>query len=51
MDNKSKGLGDTLKKLIETFKLEKVVGKKDCKPCKERQNKLNKLFPYNNLTI
>ena len=48
---KSKGLGDTLKKLIKTFKLVKVVGKRDCKPCKARQDKLNKLFPYNNLAI
>ena len=39
---KSKGLGDTLEKLIKTFKLVKTVGKKDCKTCKARQEKLNK---------
>ena len=36
----SKGLGDTLEKLIKTFKLVKTVGKKDCKTCKARQEKL-----------
>ena len=51
MDNKSKGVGDTLKKLIGTFKLTKIVGKKKCRGCKARQEKLNNLFPYNNLTI
>ena len=48
---KSKGLGDTLEKLIKTFKLVKVVGKKDCETCKARKDKLNKLFPYSNLAI
>ena len=48
---KSKGLGDTLEKLIKTFKLVKTVGKKDCGSCKARKEKLNKLFPYSNLTI
>ena len=48
---KSKGLGDTLEKLIKTFKLVKVVGEKKCETCKARKEKLNKIFPYNNLTI
>ena len=40
MSEKSKGLGDTVKKLTET------VGIRQCKACKKRQEKLNKLFPY-----
>ena len=39
-DPKSKGLGDTIKKV--TSKL----GIKQCGGCKKRQEKLNRLFPY-----
>ena len=39
-DNKSKGLGDTIKKVTEK------LGIKQCGGCKKRQEKLNRLFPY-----
>lgn len=39
---KSRGLGDTIKKMTEKFKIPQ------CKSCKKRQEKLNKLFPYDN---
>jgi len=37
---KSKGLGDTIKKVTDT------LGIKQCGKCKKRQEKLNKMFPY-----
>jgi hypothetical protein len=37
---KSKGLGDTVKKVTEK------LGIKQCGGCKKRQEKLNRLFPY-----
>ena len=50
--SKSKGLGDDIKKITSTLKLDKIVeqiaasvGKKDC-GCGKRQEILNKLFPY-----
>jgi len=39
---KSEGLGDTVKKITN------AMGIKQCAPCKRRQQKLNRLFPYNN---
>ena len=39
-DNGPKGLGDTLAKLT------KKVGIKPCGGCRERQKKLNEMFPY-----
>ena len=49
---KSKGLGDDIKKLTSATKLNilaesiaKKLGKKDC-GCSNRQEKLNKIFPY-----
>lgn len=39
-DNKSKGLGDTIKKVTNK------LGIKQCGGCKKRQEKLNRLFPY-----
>ena len=42
---KSKGLGDTIKKITTWF------GITQCQKCKERQVLLNKLFPYKNKTI
>ena len=48
----SKGLGDTIAKITSATKLDKLAeaiaqaaGKEDC-GCKERQEKLNNLFPY-----
>ena len=40
---KSKGLGDTVSKVIK-----KVTGGrvKECQPCKRRREALNKKFPY-----
>ena len=51
--NKSKGLGDTIAKLTKATGIKKVVDtvskvtKKSCN-CGERQDTLNRLFPYNN---
>ena len=51
--NKSKGLGDTIAKLTKVTGIKKVVDKvskvtkKPCN-CGERQDTLNRLFPYNN---
>lgn len=39
-DDKSKGLGDTIKKVTDK------MGIKPCGGCKKRQDQLNKLFPY-----
>ena len=39
-ENKSKGLGDTIKKVTNK------LGIKQCGGCKKRQEKLNRLFPY-----
>jgi len=50
---KSRGLGDTIEKITKVTGIKAVVDKvsevtgKDC-GCKERQEKLNNLFPYNN---
>ena len=44
----SKGFGDTVAKFTEATGIDKVVhfiAGDDCK-CKERQEKLNKMFPY-----
>ena len=51
--NKSKGLGDTVAKFTKATGIKKVVDTvskvtgKDC-GFGERQNTLNRLFPYNN---
>ena len=39
-----KGLGDTVAKITEVTGIKKLVG--DCKGCDERQEKLNKRFPF-----
>ena len=50
---KSKGLGDSIEKFTKATGIKKVVDtvskvtKKPCN-CGERQNTLNRLFPYNN---
>ena len=51
-NEKSKGLGDTIKKITSATKLDKlaekiaeVAGADDC-GCKGRQDRLNKMFPY-----
>ena len=38
----SKGLGDSIKKVTEALRI------RQCDACKRRQEKLNRLFPYNN---
>jgi hypothetical protein len=49
---KSKGLGDTVSKIIKATGIKKVVDKvskavgKDC-GCNKRQDTLNRAFPYN----
>ena len=45
---KSKGLGDTVARVTKYTKIDKLVefvAGEDC-GCKERQEKLNKMFPY-----
>ena len=50
--NKSKGLGDSIEKIIKATGIKKVVDtvsevtKKDC-GCGKRKDNLNRLFPYN----
>ena len=48
MENKSKGVGDTIQKITRATGIEKVVKYvfgEDC-GCDERREKLNKLLPY-----
>jgi len=42
---KSKGLGDTIEKIIHATGLQIFVEGKDC-GCEKRKEKLNELFPY-----
>ena len=42
-DGRSKGLGDTVKKVIDKVTRGRV---KPCNGCKKRQQRLNKLLPY-----
>jgi len=44
-NSKSKGIGDTVSKIIKKITLGKV---EECEPCKKRKEALNKKFPYNN---
>ena len=39
-ENSSRGFGDTIAKIT------KKMGMKPCRGCKDRQEKLNKTFPY-----
>ncbi len=39
-EQKSKGLGDSIKKVTDKLKIPQ------CPACKRRQQKLNRLFPY-----
>mgnify|MGYP003144450418 CR=1 FL=1 len=48
---KSKGLGDSIEKILKKIgadKVAKTVLGDDC-GCKERRDKLNKMFPYKNV--
>ena len=48
---KSKGLGDSVEKVLKATGIDKVAKKvlgEDC-GCEERKEKLNKLFPYKNI--
>lgn len=42
MAKEPKGLGDTIAKFTG------LIGIKPCNACKKRQDKLNKMFPYEN---
>ena len=42
---KSRGLGDTIEKVIKAIGLDNFVNEEDCN-CKERKEKLNQLLPY-----
>ena len=53
-ENKSRGLGDTVEKIMKATGIKKVVdvttkavGIKDC-GCDKRRDTLNRIFPYNN---
>ena len=52
MENKSKGLGDSIEKITRATGIKKVVDtvskaiNKDC-GCAKRKDTLNRLFPYN----
>ena len=52
MENKSKGLGDSIEKFTKATGIKKVVNtvskavNKDC-GCNKRKDTLNRLFPYN----
>jgi len=52
MENKSKGLGDSIEKITKATGIKKVVDtvskitKKPCN-CGKRKETLNRLFPYN----
>jgi hypothetical protein len=51
MTKKSKGIGDSIEKALQATGIDKVakaVLGDDC-GCEERKQKLNKLFPYNNV--
>jgi hypothetical protein len=48
MDNKSRGLGDTIEKITKATGIKSVVDKvlkNDC-GCSERRDSLNRKFPY-----
>lgn len=53
MNNKSKGLGDSIEKLTTATGIKQIVNKvaqatgKDC-GCGKRREKLNQMFPYKN---
>ena len=42
-EEKSKGLGDSVSKIIKKVSAGKI---KECDSCKKRKEMLNKLFPY-----
>jgi hypothetical protein len=52
-ENKSRGLGDTVEKIMKATGIKKVVDVtlnavgKDC-GCDKRRDALNRIFPYNN---
>ena len=53
MEDKSKGLGDSIEKFTKVTGIKNIVdqvnklrGKKDC-GCGKRKDTLNRLFPYN----
>jgi hypothetical protein len=51
MTQKSKGLGDSVEKVLKATGIDKVAKKvlgDDC-GCEERKEKLNKIFPYKNV--
>tara|TARA_R100001082_G_C4363898_1_gene160805 strand:+ start:183 stop:422 length:240 start_codon:yes stop_codon:yes gene_type:complete len=39
----SRGIGDTISKLIKTLTAGRV---EECEPCRKRKEKLNKIMPY-----
>jgi len=41
----SKGVGDTVEKILRSAGIQKVVGN-NCSPCEKRKEKLNQMFPY-----
>ena len=41
----SKGVGDTVEKILRSTGIKKIVGE-SCSPCAKRKEKLNRMFPY-----
>jgi hypothetical protein len=41
----SKGVGDTVEKILRSAGVKKIVGE-NCSPCDKRKEKLNQMFPY-----
>lgn len=51
MEDKSKGLGDTIEKVVYIFGIKRVITYikgSECQSCKKRKEFLNNKFPYNN---
>ena len=41
----SKGVGDTVEKILRSAGVKKIVGD-NCSPCDKRRDTLNQMFPY-----
>ena len=41
----SKGVGDTVEKILKSVGVKKIMGE-NCSPCDKRRDNLNQMFPY-----
>jgi len=51
---KSKGLGDTIEKVIQSIGIKTIIevfDKSECNSCGKRKEKLNNKFPYTKIEI